>query len=363
MVADDVLLKLQGVSRTYQMGKVEVRALQNVDLKIRKGEFIVILGPSGSGKTTLLNLIGGIDSPTAGRILADGVDITSLDEKGLTNYRREHIGFIFQFFNLIPSLTARENVEFAAELVAKPMDPLEMLDIVGLKDRADHYPSELSGGEQQRVAIARALANDPPIVVADEPTGNLDSKTAEAVFKLFDSLVAQSKTVLMVTHDRDLAKRVSRTLILSDGEIIEEYLARTFPTLTEEQVIRATRDVQAQRYAPGTVILEEGDPPDRLYIITKGQVDVVLNGNSDQEMISTALNAGQYFGEVELLRGGHNIATIRADRDTGAEVAALNRTLFDSLLAETASLRQELDRLVALRVAENQSTRRTAYCA
>ncbi len=222
MVADDVLLKLQGVSRTYQMGKVEVRALQNVDLKIRKGEFIVILGPSGSGKTTLLNLIGGIDSPTAGRILADGVDITSLDEKGLTNYRREHIGFIFQFFNLIPSLTARENVEFAAELVAKPMDPLEMLDIVGLKDRADHYPSELSGGEQQRVAIARALVKDPTILMGDEPTGDLDDETGKNILAAMRRINKErEKTILLVTHNAAIAGMADRVIRMRSGQVVE----------------------------------------------------------------------------------------------------------------------------------------------
>jgi ABC-type methionine transport system ATPase subunit len=240
---------------------------------------------------------------------------------------------------------------------------MSLLDQVGVAEHAHKLPSAVSGGQQQRVAIARALANDPPIIIADEPTGNLDSKTAEAVFKLFDGLVAQNKTVLMVTHDRDLAERVSRTLILSDGEIIEEYLARTFPALTEAQLVQATRGVEAQRYAPGTIILEEGAQPDRLYVITKGQVDVVLNGNSGQEIVSTTLNSGQYFGEIELLRGGRNIATIRAGHQSGAEVAALNQAVFDSLLAEATSLREELYRTVSLRVAENQANRRRTYRA
>lgn len=221
-VATDILLKLESVSRTYKMGAVEVKALKNVSLEVARGEFLVILGPSGSGKTTLLNLIGGIDSPTNGKIVADGVDITSLDEKGLTEYRREHIGFIFQFFNLIPSLTARENVEFAAELVAEPMDSLQMLDIVGLKERADHYPSELSGGEQQRVAIARALVKDPTILMGDEPTGDLDYDTGKNILAAMRRINRERhKTVLVVTHNASIAEMADRVIRMRSGEIVE----------------------------------------------------------------------------------------------------------------------------------------------
>ena len=154
-------LQLEDVSRSYRMGAVEVKALSGIKLDITLGEFVVILGPSGSGKTTLLNLVGGIDSPSSGRIMVNGLEISALDDKALTGFRRDHIGFVFQFFNLIPTLTARENIEFAAELVGAPRDPIEVLEVVGLRERADHFPSELSGGEQQRVAIARALVKDP----------------------------------------------------------------------------------------------------------------------------------------------------------------------------------------------------------
>jgi len=181
MTKNDVLLKLENVSRIYKMGQIDVKALDNVSLEIMKGEFIVILGPSGSGKTTMLNLIGGMDSPTSGKIISDGIEITALNEKGLTHYRRDHIGFVFQFFNLIPSLTARENIEFAAELVKDSRNALETLQIVGLGDRGNHFPSELSGGEQQRVAIARAIVKDPPLLLCDEPTGDLDFDTGKHI--------------------------------------------------------------------------------------------------------------------------------------------------------------------------------------
>lgn len=221
-VATDILLKLEGVSRTYHMGAIEVEALKDLSLDIARGEFLVILGPSGSGKTTLLNLIGGIDSPTSGRILVGGIDITGLNEKGLTEYRRDHTGFIFQFFNLIPTLTARENVEFAAELVQNPMDSLEMLEIVGLRERADHYPSELSGGEQQRVAIARALVKDPTILMGDEPTGDLDYDTGKNILSAMKRINRErDKTILLVTHNAAIAEIADRVIRMRSGQIIE----------------------------------------------------------------------------------------------------------------------------------------------
>ena len=216
-------LQLEDVSRSYQMGLVEVKALTGVTLDIMRGEFIVILGPSGSGKTTLLNLVGGIDSPSSGKITVDGIEISALDEKGLTDYRRNHIGFVFQFFNLIPTLTARENVEFAAELVKEPRDPLEVLEVVGLKERADHYPSELSGGEQQRVAIARALAKDPPILLCDEPTGELDFETGKHILgamRMINEL--NRKTILLVTHNTAIANMAHRVTRLRSGEVVED---------------------------------------------------------------------------------------------------------------------------------------------
>lgn len=218
----DLLLKLENVSRVYKMGLVEVRALSNVSLSIQKGEFIVILGPSGSGKTTMLNLIGGMDSPTSGNILSDGINITSLDEKGLTQYRRDHIGFVFQFFNLIPSLTAKENIEFAAELVKGSRNALEALQIVGLGDRGSHFPSELSGGEQQRVAIARAIVKDPPLLLCDEPTGDLDFDTGKHILSAMKQINRErQKTVLLVTHNTAIGVMADRVVRMRSGEIVE----------------------------------------------------------------------------------------------------------------------------------------------
>jgi putative ABC transport system ATP-binding protein len=216
------ILQLEDVSRTYWMGSVEVQALKNIALSIARGEFVVILGPSGSGKTTLLNLIGGMDSPSSGKILVDGIDISALDDKGLTDYRRRNIGFVFQFFNLIPTLTAGENVEFAAELVKQPRDTMEMLEMVGLRERANHYPSELSGGEQQRLAIARALVKDPPILLCDEPTGELDFETGKHILSKLRTINREDrKTVLLVTHNTAIGDIAHRVLRLRSGEIVE----------------------------------------------------------------------------------------------------------------------------------------------
>ncbi len=217
------MVELRNVSRWYHMGHVRVKALSRVTVDIARGEFVVILGPSGSGKTTLLNLIGGLDSPTSGTIRVGGVPITALDEGGLTHYRRERIGFVFQFFNLVPTLTAGENVEFAADLVAHPRDTLRMLRVVGLRRRANHYPSELSGGEQQRVAIARALVKDPPILLCDEPTGELDFETGKRILAVLRRINRmRHKTVLLVTHNSAIADMADRVIRLRSGEIVED---------------------------------------------------------------------------------------------------------------------------------------------
>jgi len=213
---------LEKVSKSYHMGKIEVPALREVTLDIAAGEFIVFLGPSGSGKTTLLNLIGGLDSASSGRIVVNGIEITRLSEGRLTSFRRTQIGFIFQFFNLIPTLTARENVEFAAELVSHRRSPDEILREVGLEERMKHFPSELSGGENQRVAIARALATDPSVLLCDEPTGNLDFETGKRIFKLLRTLnETRQKVVVVVTHNSAIGTIAHRVVRLRDGRLTE----------------------------------------------------------------------------------------------------------------------------------------------
>jgi putative ABC transport system ATP-binding protein len=218
------LIRFEGVSKVYSMGEVEVRALMDVDLTIHKGEFIVVLGPSGSGKTTMLNLLGGMDTVSEGRLRVNGQDISNLDTAKLTDYRRTQIGFIFQFFNLIPTLTALENVEFALELVDNDTreKSLQALEAVGLSERADHFPSQLSGGEQQRVAIARAISKDPPILLCDEPTGELDFETGKNILQLMQGINREKgQTIILVTHNSAIAEIADRTVRLHSGRIAE----------------------------------------------------------------------------------------------------------------------------------------------
>lgn len=215
-----VIIRLEDVAKSYRMGEVEVPALHPINLSVYEGEFIVMLGPSGSGKTTLLNLIGGIDTPTSGRIIFRGMNLAEMDEDQLAAYRRDNVGFVFQFFNLVPTLTARENVEFVAELVKGSRSADDVLAAVGLAERADHFPSELSGGEQQRVAIARALVKAPPLLLADEPTGNLDYETGKKILKLMRDLSQlEQVSVILVTHNSAIANMADRVIHLRSGDI------------------------------------------------------------------------------------------------------------------------------------------------
>jgi putative ABC transport system ATP-binding protein len=219
----------RGLEKVYQMGEVRVHALQGVDLDLFEREFVVILGPSGSGKSTLLNILGGLDAPTAGEVHFRDHDLVAADDRALTRYRREHVGFVFQFYNLIPSLTARENVALVTEIAADPMEPADALQLVGLGDRLDHFPAQLSGGEQQRVAIARAVAKRPDVLLCDEPTGALDVETGRMVLRtLIDVNHELGTTTAVITHNSVIAKIADRVLHMTSGRIsqVEQNAAR-----------------------------------------------------------------------------------------------------------------------------------------
>ena len=206
--------------KTYRMGEVQVDALQDVDLTIYRGEFIVLLGPSGSGKSTLLNILGGLDRPTSGLAQFADHDLTAATEAQLTQYRRDHVGFVFQFYNLIPSLTARENVALVTDIVSHPMQPEEALSLVGLTERLDHFPSQLSGGEQQRVAIARAIVKRPEVLLCDEPTGALDYVTGKLVLEVIERINRElGTTAVVITHNAAIAGMADRVLFMGDGRI------------------------------------------------------------------------------------------------------------------------------------------------
>jgi putative ABC transport system ATP-binding protein len=208
------------LTKIYTSGEVQVHALQGVDLEVAAGEVVVLLGPSGSGKSTLLNIMGGLDHATSGRLFFKDLELTALDDRGLTAYRRRHVGFVFQFYNLIPSLTARENVALVTEISEHPMTPEEALRLVGLGERMDHFPAQLSGGEQQRVAIARAVAKRPEVLLCDEPTGALDSKTGIRVIEALLAINAQlGTTTLVITHNASIQEVADRVLLFADGRI------------------------------------------------------------------------------------------------------------------------------------------------
>jgi putative ABC transport system ATP-binding protein len=211
----------RGIEKVYALGQVEVRALRGIDLDLFAGEFVVLLGPSGSGKSTLLNILGGLDAPTSGTVRYRDHDLTRQDERSLTRYRREHVGFVFQFYNLIPSLTALENVALVTEIAARPMRPADALALVGLSDRLDHFPAQLSGGEQQRVAIARAIAKRPDVLLCDEPTGALDVKTGILVLDALDRVNRDlGTTTAVITHNAGIASMADRVVSLRDGRVV-----------------------------------------------------------------------------------------------------------------------------------------------
>lgn len=220
-----VVFHARDLTKTYLMGEVQVHALQGVDLDLFEGEFVVILGPSGSGKSTLLNILGGLDAPTSGRVHFRDHDLVAADDRALTRYRREHVGFVFQFYNLIPSLTALENVELVTDIAENPMRPEEALKLVGLSDRMNHFPSQLSGGEQQRVAIARAVAKRPEVLLCDEPTGALDYSTGKIVLEVIERVNRElGTTTAVITHNAAIADMADRVVRMTSGEIAEVHV-------------------------------------------------------------------------------------------------------------------------------------------
>jgi len=218
-------IQLEDVTKIYKMGEVEIKALDNISFSIDKGQFVVIVGPSGAGKSTLLNILGGMDSPTSGKLIVDNEDISKYSSRELITYRRYDIGFVFQFYNLVQNLTALENVELATEICKNPLDPEKILEQVGLKDRKNNFPAQLSGGEQQRVSIARALAKNPKLLLCDEPTGALDYNTGKSVLKLLqDTCRERGMTVIVVTHNLAITPMADKVIRIKNGKVESEHI-------------------------------------------------------------------------------------------------------------------------------------------
>ena len=217
-------VRMERVTKIYKMGEVEIHAVDGIDFSIQKGEFVIVVGPSGAGKTTVLNILGGMDTATGGKVIVDGADIAKYSQRRLTGYRRDDIGFVFQFYNLVPNLTAKENVELALQICKNPLDAQEVLQEVGLSDRLNNFPAQLSGVEQQRVSIARALAKNPKLLLCDEPTGALDYQTGKAILKLLQDMCREKgMTVIVITHNSALTPMADRVIRIKNGKVSETY--------------------------------------------------------------------------------------------------------------------------------------------
>jgi ABC-type lipoprotein export system ATPase subunit len=352
-------IQLRQLVKTYTSAAGEFPVLKGIDADIQAGEFVAVIGKSGSGKSTLLNMVAGIDHPTAGEVRVNDQLLRELNESQMATWRGLNLGIVFQFFQLLPMLSLAENVMLPMDFCnlytprGRKERAIELLAQMELEKHADKLPSAISGGEQQRVAIARALANDPPIILADEPTGNLDSKTADVVFRIFEGLVDQGKTLIMVTHDSTLAQRATRTMLLVDGEILNEYVAKVLPALTPAQVVKASQSIQPLHFEAGATILQEGDAGGNFYIITNGQAEVLLPRPEGNDVVVTRLKPGQYFGEIELVRGSRNAATVRAAEHQAVDVLSLEREALLALLEESPETQAALEEYANRHLAEN----------
>ena len=353
------MIDLRGIHKYYKTAAGDFHALNSVDLQINAGEFVSIIGKSGSGKSTLLNMITGIDRPTTGEVYVNDTAVHGLDEDRMARWRGKNLGIVFQFFQLLPMISVIENIMLPMDfchsypLRQREKRALELLEMVEMAEHAYKLPTALSGGQQQRVAIARALANDPPIIIADEPTGNLDSRTADSVFELFRNLVAQGKTIIIVTHDSGLAKRTDRTALITDGEIVNEYVAKVMPTLSREQLLQATHVARKQTYPAGAMIFAEGSDAGAFDIVTKGMVEIVLPRPGQSDVIAVQLGPGKYFGEMEFFHDRRSRASVRASEAGPVEVLAIGYDQFGELLDQSETTHEMLHQSADRREEEN----------
>jgi ABC-type lipoprotein export system ATPase subunit len=357
----DAMIKMEKVVKTFKNAAGEFTVLKGIDLTLRAGEFVAIVGKSGSGKSTLLNMITGIDHPTTGQVIVNGTDVYKMNESQRSLWRGKNLGIVFQFFQLLPMLTLLENVMLPMDFVGmydfdeRPRRAMDLLKLVGLEAQSHKLPAAVSTGQQQSAAIARALATDPPVICADEPTGNLDSRSADVIIKLFDHLVHTGKTIAMVTHDPSLTERTSRTLIIADGELVDETVALCLPLLNHRQMLAVTRLLEHCSFQAGSTILKQGQHVDNFCMVASGVVEVVLVNQRRHDTTVAQLGCGEFFGEIELLRGGNSIAAIRASSDGPVELVSLRRDEFMRLLGESPMTEESIGKLVQVRLEENRS--------
>lgn len=354
------LIEVRDLVKVYRTPAGEFTAIKGLDVVVRQGEFVAVIGKSGSGKSTFINMLTGIDRPTSGEIVIGSAPVHTYNEGKMAAWRGRNLGIVFQFFQLIPTLTVLENVMLPMELNklynanSRRARAMQLLEKVEMSAQAGKLPAAISGGQQQRVAIARALANDPPLIVADEPTGNLDSKTAEKIFNLFKNLVDEGKTILMVTHDSDLARRVDRTILISNGEVVNEYIVRALAALTPDQLTEVAQRVRPQTYQSGSAIIRQGETGDKFYILVEGKADVLVEAAGGGQVLVNQLGPGNYFGEMALLGDGIRAATVKVSGEGDAKIVALDNNAFTKLVNDSRQLREELIQIVEQRRKANE---------
>ena len=350
---------LKDVHKVYVNAAGEFPALKGIDLQLDYGQFVSIVGKSGSGKSTLLNMLTGIDHPTAGEVIIGGQNIYQMSESQRARWRGHNMGIVFQFFQLLPTLTLLENVMLPMDynnvypFAERPERAAELLKMVGLEAHLHDLPTAVSNGQQQSAAIARSLATDPPIIVADEPTGNLDSRSAENIIQVFQHLADRGKTILIVTHDPSLTSRTDQTVIISDGEIIDETIANALPWLEHPLMLHATRHAEKKTYAPGEIIVQQGRPLVNFYMVADGVVEVTAGSDHYPETTLATLGPGQFFGEVELVGEETAVATVRAAGEKPVTLRLLPKELFYYLLNQSPPAARELKRVAEIRRQEN----------
>jgi ABC-type lipoprotein export system ATPase subunit len=358
--ASQAMIELRGVVKSFSNAAGQFTVLKGVNLTIERGEFVSIVGKSGSGKSTLLNMVTGIDHPTEGRVVVNGADIyTGITESQRSKWRGRNLGIVFQFFQLLPMLTLLENVMLPMDYAdmydfdERPKRAMELLTLVGLEKFAYKLPVLVSTGQQQLAAIARAMACDPPLLVADEPTGNLDTRSADTIIQLFEGFVAQGKTVVMVTHDPSLTSRTDRNIIISDGEMIDETVSKSLPQLRHRHMLEFTKIAEERIYQPGESIISRNQPVDYFFMIRRGQVEVVLQDEKNQEYVVSNMSKGEFFGEMELMRGGKSIANVRAGSQP-VEVVIIPRADFMRVIGESPITAEAIGKIVQQRLDDHR---------
>jgi len=344
------LISMLDIVKTFKTPAGDFTALKGIQACFYRGEFVSVVGKSGSGKSTLVNMITGIDHPTSGKVRIGDTYVHTLDENDMSVWRGKNLGIVFQFFQLLPMLSLLENVVLPMDFcdVYPPSEregrAMDLLRLVGLENLAHKLPAAVSGGQQQTAAVARALANDPPIIIADEPTGNLDSRTADTVFQLLKDLVVAGKTVVMVTHDSSLAQRTDRSMIISDGEMVNPWVSKAMPNLPHPRMLWLTHQLQERHFEPGEKLFLDGGSESGLYLLTDGGLEITLNHGRKADSPPVVLGPGDIISRLDLQAAGEAIAGLRSARQAPLDVLELSGSQFEGWMKDARADLLDLQR-------------------